>query len=312
MNEIIVCNGAKHYGIDSTISFESILFKCGEPFVRIKDSIRGKDMTIIQGFSLPNTNLMELMFVIDACRRAGCGVVNVILPLLPFSRQDRKHISGVPISAKVICDMLKVMNINRLITLDLHANQIAGFLPNHIQFDHIQMSAFWEYHLSRSYGDMREWCFVAPDAGAIKRTNGLSTQCESGNVCFINKVREKAGVVKDMTVIGNVNGKKCVLTDDMIDSGGTITKAVNELYKNGATNVIAVATHGILSGNAYKNLRDINVMVSDSCDVKLVSDEGDVIPSTMDVIPLKSFLMDICHRIDNNIMLGSLFTGWNE
>ncbi len=312
MSEIIICNGAKHYKVKSTVSFESILFNCGEPFVRVKDSIKGKDVTIIQGFSLPNTHLMELMLTIDACRRAGCGHVNVILPLLPFSRQDRKHLSGVPISAKIVCDMLKVMNINRLITLDLHANQIAGFLPNHIQFDHIQMSAFWEYHLSRTYGDMTEWCFVAPDAGAIKRSHGLSTQCGSGDVCFINKVREKAGVVKEMTVIGDVEGKRCVLTDDMIDSGGTIAKAVDVLYRNGADTVITVATHGILSSPAYENLYDIPVMITNSCDVKDADVKGITRPTSLCVVDLKPFLMEIIHRIDNNIMLRTLFTGWYE
>ena len=314
MNEIIICNGAKHYGIQSTISFNSEWFNCGEVNTRILDSIRGKNVTIIQGFKLPNTHLMELMATIDACRRSGAKEVTIITPLLPYSRQDKRHETGTPITVKIVCDMLKAVHINRLITFDLHANSIVGFLPNNIMFDHITMSSFWEYHLSRTWGDMREWCFVAPDAGAIKRTNGLSTQCESGDVCFINKIREKAGIVKEMTVIGDVKGKKCILTDDMADSCGTLIKAKDELYKDGAIDVKCVVTHGVLSQGSYNTIigGDLDIMMSDSCIVPETDKQGFKLPNSVNVIPLKNFLLEIIHRVNNDIMLQTLFTNWCE
>jgi ribose-phosphate pyrophosphokinase len=313
-NEVVVLNGASHYGIESTISFESSLFKCGDISFQLKDTIRNKDVIIIQGFSLPNTHLMELMICIDSCRRSGANKITLIIPHLPYSRQDKRHSGGQPVSVKVVLDMLKSVNINRLITFDLHANSITGMLPNNIVFDHIQMSAFWEYHLSRVWGDMRDVCFVAPDAGAIKRTNGLSTQCESGDVCFINKIREKAGIVKDMTVIGDVRGKNCILTDDMCDSGGTLIKAKDVLYNAGASDVKCVVTHGILSTGSYTTIKEggLDIMVSDSCLVPLVDKNGVGVPDSIMVTPLKNFMLEIINRVQNNIMMGTLFRGWGE
>jgi len=313
-NVLIALNGAKHYDIDSTISFNSSLFSCGDIQFQLKDTIRKKNVTIIQGFDLPNTNLMELMICIDACRRSGAGNITIILPFLLYSRQDKRHESGMPISVKVVLDMLKSVNINRIVTFDLHANSISGLLPNHIQFDHIQMSAFFEYHMSRLWGDMRDVSFVSPDLGAVKRTNGMMNQCESKNSVFISKVRERPGVVKEMTVIGNVEGKRCILTDDMADSCGTLIKAKDVLYEKGAKDVKCVVTHGVLSTGSYKKISDgnLDIMVSDSCKIYDTDKEGVNLPDSVKVISLKPFIMEICHRIDNNIMLGTLFTHWTE
>ena len=312
MNECIVCSGAKHYDIMSSISIESKFFKCGEILVRLKDSVREKNVTIIQGFELPNTHFMELLLTIDACKRAGCNKVIVILPLLPYSRQDRRHISGVPISAKVVCDMLKASNINRLITFDLHANQIAGFLPNNIQFDHIQMSAFWSFHLNRLCGDMSDWCFCAPDTGATKRTNGLATMCGSHDVCFINKVRDSDGDIKHMDVVGDVKDKYVILPDDMIDSGGTMVKAADLLKQNGAKDVKILATHGIFSSPAYQVLKDFEVLVTNTCNILDIDAYNTIKPHCITVIDIKNFLMEILHRIDNNMMMGPIISDWKE
>ena len=311
MNEWIVCSGAKHYGIESSIDIESSLFKCGEVYIQLNESIRDKDITIIQGFRLPNTHFMELLLTIDACKRAGCNNVTVVIPLLPYSRQDRRHISGVPISAKVICDMLKCSNINRLITFDLHANQIAGFLPNNIQFDHIQMSSFWSFHLDRLYKDMDLWCFCSPDTGAIKRTHGLATMCGSPNLCFINKVR-KNGKVVHMDVIGDVKDKNVVLPDDMIDSGGTMVKAANVLKQNGALDVKILATHGIFSTPAYEELTDYEILVTDSCDIHDYDVNNIERPSNIKIISIKNFLMEILHRINDKLMMNPIITDWKE
>lgn len=313
-NEVIVLNGASHYGISSTISLQSSLFECGDISFKLNDSVRNKNITIIQGFGLPNTHLMELMVCIDACKRSGSDKITLILPFLPYSRQDKRHESGMAVSVKVVLDMIKSVNVNRIISFDLHANSITAILPNDIQFDHIMMSAFWDYHLTRSYGDLREWCFVSPDAGAIKRTHGLATQCKSPDVCFINKIREKAGVVKEMTLIGDVKGKRCILADDMADSCGTLIKAKNVLYKAGALDVKCVATHGILSTGAYTKIANggLEITVSDSCYVPDVDKEGATLPEDVTVIPLKNFMLDILHRVDNGIMMSTLFNGWYE
>lgn len=312
MSECIICSGAKHYNIIPDISIESKFFECGEILPQLKDSVREKNVTIIQGFELPNTHFMELLLTIDACKRAGCNKVTVILPLLPYSRQDRKHISGVPISAKVICDMLKASNINRLITFDLHANQIAGFLPNNIQFDHIQMSAFWSFHLNKRCGDMSKWCFCAPDTGATKRTNGLATMCGSHDMCFINKVRSDNGTIDHMSVVGDVNGKKVILPDDMIDSGGTMVKAADILKQNGAIDVKILATHGIFSSPAYQVLKDYEVLVTNTCYIKDTDKHDTIRPSNITIINVRNFLMEILHRINHNMMMGSIINSWME
>jgi ribose-phosphate pyrophosphokinase len=312
MNEYIICNGAKHYNISSSINVETKFFNSGEILVKLKDSVREKNVIIIQGFDLPNTHFMELVLTIDACRRAGCNKVTVILPLLPYSRQDRKHTSGVPISAKVICSMLKVSNINRLVTFDLHANQIAGFFPNNIQFDHIQMSAFWSFHLNKLCNNMNNWCFCAPDTGAIKRTNGLATMCKSHDMCFINKVRSSDGNIKHMDVVGDVNNKNVILPDDMIDSGSTMEKAANILKQNGANDVKILATHGIFSPPAYQILKNFDVLVTNTCNILDVDRNNTIKPHNIKIINIKNFMMEIIHRINNNMMMNSIMNNWNE
>ena len=208
--------------------------------------------------------------------------------------------------------MLKMSNIDRLITFDLHANQIAGFLPNNIQFDHIQMSAFWSYHLTKLFGDMSKWCFCAPDSGAIKRTNGLASMCKSYDMCFINKVRNLNGDIDHMNVVGNVKDKNVILPDDMIDSGSTMENAGDILMNEGANDVKILATHGIFSHPAYKVLTNYETLVTNTCNILNIDNNGIKKPNNITVIDIRNFLIEILHRIDNNMMMGSIIKNWGE
>ncbi len=305
--ETIICSSARHLNLEPSISYTTERFSNGEENVEIKDSIREKQVLIVQSFSKnPAGDLMELIIMIDAVRRSGASKIIALIPIFPYSRQDRRHSSGTPVSAKIVCDMLNIVNVDRIITFDLHADQIQGMINSRIQFDHISTRMFLSFHLQKKYKDLSNWVFCSPDAGSIKRTKALGGKLESKDYCIINKVRSSANVIESMEVIGDVKNRNVVIVDDMIDTGGTLAKAIKVLKENGANNVIVVATHGILSGNVYKNLKNQEVFITDS--VAVDSDKF----TDVNVFKLKHFIISIKNRIVNNIPLGSLFDYWNE
>jgi len=309
---LIVCNGAKHYGLQSNVGYESSLFASGEVNIRIEDSIRNKKVIIIQGFDKPNTNLMELLVTVDAARRSGARQVNVISPMFPYARQDRRHASGTPISGRVICSLLHSVNIDRLICFDLHADQIQGFMNNSIQFDHIPLTSFLSHHLTKNIEDIRDWVFCAPDAGSIKRTMKLKDFCGAKDMCFINKIRTQANKVDSMDIIGDVENRNIIIVDDMIDTAGTLMCAIEKLKEIGANKVTAVATHGIFSSPAYERLNGDDIFITDSMVIKDKDINGVEKPKNIHVLPLKNFLIDVIFRIDKEHQLGRLFKHWSE
>lgn len=309
---LIVCNGAKHYGLESSVSHENTLFADGEVSVRIKDSVRNKRVTILQGFELPNTHLMELIITIDAARRSGAGEVNVIIPMFPYARQDRRHASGTPISGRVVCDLLVAVNPDRVICFDLHADQIQGFMGNRCQFDHIPLTSFLSFHLKQHIADIQDYVFCAPDAGSIKRTLKLKDACGATDMCFINKVRTRANVVDSMQIIGDVKGRNILIIDDMIDTAGTLVCAMQHLYDNGAIRVKAVASHGLFSSPAYERLKNSQLYITDSMPINDKDTQGTASPEYLSVLPLKNFILDILTCINNQRQLGKMFKSWSE
>lgn len=225
-------------------------FSDGEISVKISDNVRGTDVFVIQSTSNPaNDNLMELMLIIDALRRASARRITAVIPYYGYARQDRKVEPRVPISAKVVATMLEAIGVKRVLSMDLHANQIQGFFE--IPVDHlfgapILIKYFRELNLN-------DLVIVSPDVGGAERARFFGKQL-GASMAIIDKRRERANEAEVMHIVGSVEGKNCILIDDMIDTAGTICKAAIALKEKGAQKIIAAATHGVLSGSAIQNL----------------------------------------------------------
>lgn len=241
-------------------------FSDGEFVVSFDETVRGKTVFIIQSTFSPTDNLFELLLLIDAAKRASAYKIVAVIPYFGFARQDRKDKPRVAIGAKLIADMLEASGVSRVMTMDLHADQIQGFF--NIPVDHIYGSSlFLPYIKSLKLDNL---VIASPDMGGTKRANAYSKFLNAPMV-VAHKSREKANVVAEMTVIGDVKGKNVIILDDMIDTAGTVTKAADIMMEKGALSVRAVATHAVLSGPAYDRINASSiseVIVSDSIPVK--------------------------------------------
>ena len=227
-------------------------FSDGEISVKINENIRGKDVFIIQPTSAPaNDHIMELLLTIDAVRRASAKRITAVIPYYGYGRQDRKPEPRVPISARLVADIIQVTGLDRVLTVDLHADQIQGFF--HIPVDNLYAAPIFIQYLKESH--FSEPVVVSPDTGGVERARYLARHINAG-LAIIDKRRPQANVAEIMNVIGDVEGKECILYDDMIDTAGTITKAAKALKDNGAKRVIACATHPVLSGPAIQRIEE--------------------------------------------------------
>jgi len=225
-------------------------FSDGEINVNIAESVRGKDVFIIQPTCVPaNDNLMELLIITDALKRSSAGTINAVIPYFGYARQDKKAAPRVPITAKLVADMIQVAGVQRVITLDLHAAQIQGFF--NIPVDHLTGSTlFVDYIKSKN---LKNPIIASPDVGGVARAR---TYAESlgYDLVIVDKKREKANVSEVMNIIGDVDGRDVIILDDMVDTAGTLTKAADVLKSKGATSVMACCTHGVLSGPAFDRI----------------------------------------------------------
>lgn len=227
-------------------------FSDGEISVKINENIRGKDVFIIQPTSAPaNDHIMELLLTLDAVRRASAKRITAVIPYYGYGRQDRKSEPRVPISARLIADILQVTSLDRIITVDLHSDQIQGFF--HIPVDNLYAAPVFIQHLKEKH--FENPIVVSPDTGGVERARYLANHINAG-LAIIDKRRPQPNVAEIMNVIGDVEGKECILYDDMIDTAGTITKAAKALKEHGAKTVIACATHPVLSGPAIERLEN--------------------------------------------------------
>lgn len=243
---------AKRMGLKLSTS-SVVRFSDGEIQVDIDDSVRGKDVFLIQSTSAPvNDNLMELLIMIDAVRRASAASVNIVLPYYGYARQDRKTRAREPITAKLVADMIQAAGADRVLSLDLHAPQIQGFFD--IPVDNLMGAPLLaDYFLSNHLeGDA---VVVSPDHGGVTRARKLA-EFLGTSIAIVDKRRPKANVAEVMNIIGDVKGKRAILIDDMIDTAGTITLAAQALKDAGATEVYACATHAVLSGPAVDRLNN--------------------------------------------------------
>jgi len=223
-----------------------------EVFVEIEENVRGEDVFVVQSTSYPaNDNLMELLILIDALKRSSARRVTAVIPYYGYARQDRKPGPRTPISAKLVANLIERAGANRVLTLDLHAGQIQGFfdIPTDNLFAAPVMVRDIKQHLNLS-----NTCVVSPDVGGVVRARALAKRIDAP-IAICDKRRERPGESEVMNVVGDVRGKHCILVDDIVDSGGTLINAANALLRQGAADVRAYITHGVLSGGAVKRVQ---------------------------------------------------------
>lgn len=230
-------------------------FSDGEISVDINETVRGADVFIVQSTSSPvNNNLMELLIMIDAFKRASAGRITAVIPYYGYARQDRKTRARDPISSKLVADILQTAGADRVLTMDLHCSQIQGFF--NIPVDHlVGMPLLTKYYADKLGDQVDDVVAVSPDLGSVGRVRAFATKLDIP-LAIIDKRRPKANVSEIMNIIGEVNGKRCILIDDMIDTAGTIANAANALKDLGAKNVYACCTHGVLSGPAFERINN--------------------------------------------------------
>ncbi|MCK9445920.1 ribose-phosphate pyrophosphokinase [bacterium] len=290
--KIVECYG-------TTIGNSSITrFSDGEFEPKFDESIRGKDVYIVQSTFAPSDNLMELLLMVDAAKRASAGSVTAVIPYFGFSRQDRKDNSRVSIGAKLVANLLTAAGIDRLITMDLHASQIQGFFD--VPVDHLYAtSIFIPYIKSLNIPDL---LIAAPDMGGTKRAKIFSKKLDA-DIAICHKTRTQANVVDSMSIIGDVKGKNVIIVDDMIDTAGTITMAANLIMSKGAKSVRAIATHAVFSGPAWDRINNSAIeelLITDTIPHTNLSDK-------ITVLSCAEFFADSIRSIESNESVSKSF-----
>ena len=222
-----------------------------EVFVEIKENVRGEDIFVVQSTSYPaNDNIMELLIAIDALRRASAKRITAVIPYFGYARQDRKAAPRTPISAKLVANLITSAGADRVLTVDLHAGQIQGFFD--IPLDNLYAAPVFVRDIKKNF-DLKNLVVVSPDVGGLVRARAIASKIGS-ELAIVDKRRPSAGVSEVMNIIGEVEGKNCIIVDDMVDSGGTLCNAAEALIKKGAISVSAYITHGVLSGQAGERI----------------------------------------------------------
>lgn len=279
-------------------------FADDEIFVEIHENVRGEDMFVIQSTSHPaNDNLMELLICIDALRRASAKRITAVLPYFGYARQDRKPGPRTPISAKLVANMITAAGADRVLTVDLHAGQIQGFFD--IPTDNLYGAPVMSADILSRYGG-EPMMVVSPDVGGVARARALAKRLDDAPLAIVDKRREKAGVSEVMNIIGNVEGKFCILHDDMVDSGGTLCNAAAALKENGATEVVAYCTHGVLSGEAAARISGSvlkELVITDS----IMATDAVANAPNIRHLPIAPLLGEAIRRIADESSVSSLF-----
>lgn len=274
-----------------------------EIFVEIQENVRGQDVFIVQSTSYPaNDNLMELLILIDALKRSSAKRVTAVIPYYGYARQDRKPGPRTPISAKLVANLLERAGVDRVLTLDLHAGQIQGFFD--IPTDNLFAAPIFARDIQEHSKD-NDVVIVSPDVGGVVRARALAKRIKAP-IAICDKRREKAGESEVMNVIGDVEGKRCILIDDIVDSGGTLVNAAEALLKNGATDVQAYITHGVLSGKAVNRVQNSpleSLVITDS----IMPTEAIKAASNIRVLSIASLIGEAISRTARSESVSSLF-----
>jgi ribose-phosphate pyrophosphokinase len=279
-------------------------FSDGETAVELNENVRGKDVFILQSTCAPtNDNLMELVVMIDALRRASATRITAVVPYFGYARQDRRVRSArVPITAKVVADMMVAVGVDRVLTVDLHAEQIQGFFQCPV--DNIYGSpVLIEDILESNYKDLM---VVSPDIGGVVRARAIAKQLNEADLAIIDKRRPKANEAQVMNVIGEVDGRTCLLVDDMVDTAGTLCKAADALKEQGASKVVAYCTHPVLSGAALDNLRESELDELVVTDTIPLGEEAQSI-NKIRQLTIADLLAESIRRVSNEESISALF-----
>ncbi|MXP56169.1 ribose-phosphate pyrophosphokinase [Pantoea sp. Mhis] len=279
-------------------------FSDGEVSVQINENVRGGDVFIIQSTCAPtNDNLMELIVMVDALRRASAGRITAVIPYFGYARQDRRVRSArVPITAKVVADFLSSVGVDRVLTVDLHAEQIQGFFD--VPVDNVFGSPILLEDMLQI--DLENPIVVSPDIGGVIRARAIAKLLNDTDMAIIDKRRARSNVSQVMNIIGDVAGRDCVIIDDMIDTGGTLCKAAEALKERDAKRVFAYATHPIFSGNAVENLSKSIIDQVIVCDTIPLSEEIKILPNVR-TLTLSGMLAETIRRISNEESISAMF-----
>ena len=274
-----------------------------EVYVEIKENIRGEDVFVIESTSYPaNDNLMELLVIIDALKRASAKRITAVLPYFGYARQDRKPGPRTPISAKLVANLISTAGADRVLTVDLHAEQIQGFFD--IPTDNLFAGPVFSRDIKDQF-DLSNLVAVSPDIGGVVRARAIASKF-GASIAIVDKRRPKAGESEVMNIIGEVDGKDCIILDDIIDSAGTICNAADKLIEIGAKSVTAYVTHGVLSGKALSRIKDSKlkeVVITDTINNTENAKELEKIR----VIPISVLLGEAIRRISEESSVSSLF-----
>lgn len=278
-------------------------FSDGEIQIQINENVRGGDIFIIQSTCAPtNDNLMEIIVMIDALRRASAGRITAVIPYFGYARQDRRLRSArVPISAKVVADLLSSVGVDRVLTVDLHAEQIQGFFD--IPVDNCFSSQIFVDDMKQR--NLNNPCVVSPDMGGVVRARAFAKLLDNADIAIIDKRRPRPNVSEVMNLIGEVSGRDCIIVDDIIDTGGTLCKAAQALKERGAKSVYAYGTHPVLSGAAFENIKNSSIdelVVSDS----IPAPQFESLPNFR-VLSLSPMLAEAIRRISNEESISAMF-----
>lgn len=280
-------------------------FNDQEIFVEVYENVRGEDMFIIQPTSNPaNDNLMELLIIADALRRSSADRITAVIPYFGYARQDRRTKARTPITAKLVANMIAEAGIERVLTMDLHAAQIQGFFD--IPVDNLYASPIFALDIKHHFkGGLQDVMVVSPDVGGVARARELAKRINAP-LSIVDKRREKPGEVAEMTVIGNVAGKKCIIVDDICDTAGTLCKAAEVLMEHGATEVHSYITHGVLSGPAVERITNSvmkSLVITDSIEA---SEDVKNCPNIR-IVPTAPMFAQAILNIWNGTSVSSLF-----
>ena len=279
-------------------------FSDGEVFVEIEENVRGRDIFIIQSLCSPaNDNLMELLIITDAMKRASCARVTAVIPYMGYARQDRRSRSArVPITAKVIANMIASAGVDRVLTVDLHADQIQGFFDiplDNVYASPVLLGDIWKH----SYPNQ---IVISPDVGGVVRARALAKRLEDADLAIIDKRRPNPNESEIMNIIGDVNGRECVIIDDLVDTAGTLCNAAGALKERGANMVVAYCTHAVLSGDAIKNIDNSvldELVVTDSIPLSKPAQSC----SRIRQLSVSGMLAESVRRISGGESLSSMF-----
>ena len=301
-NKVLSRNIAKY--LKSKLVNSSIRkFADGEIYVEINENIRGNSIFIIQSISSPaNDNLMELLLCIDALKRSSAKNITAVIPYFGYARQDRKVVPRTSISAKLVSNLITKAGADRIVTVDLHAGQIQGFFD--IPVDNLFSTPIFARHARKKIKSKKIIC-VAPDVGGTERARALGKLLNAG-LAIVDKRRPKPGQSQVMNVIGDVKDKTCIIVDDIIDSGGTIINAAKALKERGAKEVYVYITHGVLSGDAVKKIKNSvikNLVITDTID----NGEKTKNVKNIEVLPISALMGEAIKRISNSTSVSDLF-----